>query len=146
MWTYQQIGKLITPEGQPSAHQWYSGNGVHANKPQDEGLKGLGPIPRGRYTFGGFIDYKTQLGPVAFHLIPDDQTRAFILSLGRDPNSFFCHDGDTAHNYLASDGCLVCMAGSVGVLSMWNSGDHELLVESGLPAGFDFGPAFHYPD
>lgn len=131
MWTYQQTGHLITPGGQPSEHRWYSGYGDHANKPQDEGMAGMGPLPRGTYRLSKLIAHPTSLGPVAIHLIPDAPTYNRIIQLGRSPMSFFIHDGDVAHDMLASEGCLVCMDGTVGVMSMWNSSYKDLTVVSG---------------
>lgn len=131
MWTYEQTGHLITPDGMPSAHTWYSGHAEHANKPQDEGLKGLGPLPRGTYTFGELVR-NTHMGPVAIHLVPDSTTRSSIQSMGRDPDSFFAHSGDVARDHNASAGCLVCMDGISGVLSLWGSTDRTLRCISGL--------------
>lgn len=58
MWTFIQTGRLLTPSGDPASHTWYSGHDEHANKPEDEGLAGLGPLPRGTYTFSKdvFVD------------------------------------------------------------------------------------------
>lgn len=126
-WVYRQIGKLYTPDGEPSAHKWYSGHGEYANVPFDEDKPGLGPIPRGSYTMTAMLR-ATHMGPVAIHLIPDEDTKARIIAFGRDPMSFYAHDDTAAHDHLASEGCLVCVDGTVGVESLWNSGDRSLLV------------------
>ncbi len=132
MWIYKQTGHLITPDGVPAAHSWYSGHGEHANKPEDEGLKGLGPLPRGHYTFGQTLIRNTHMGPVAIHLVPDAATRVYIESLGRDPDSFYAHSGDKARDLLASAGCLVSLDGVAPVMSLWSSADDVLQCISGL--------------
>lgn len=127
MWTFRQTGFLFAPDGSPSAHSWYSGFGPHANVPADEGLVGLGPIPRGNYGMAALVTH-THMGPVAIRLEPDAPTLAFILSLGRDPNSFYAHDDTAAHDHKASCGCLVSVSGTGSVMSLWVSVDHALQV------------------
>ncbi len=128
-WTFLQIGKLITPAGFPAVHQWYSGHEQYANCPADEGLKGLGPIPCGRYAMVELLT-NTHMGPVAIRLRPDAETRARIIALGRDPDSFFIHDDTAKHDHEASEGCLVSVSGSQPVLDMWHSACHDLLVKA----------------
>lgn len=128
MWTYKQTGQLLTPQGVPSAHVWYSGFGPHANIPADEGLAGLGPIPRGNYTMTELVT-NTHMGPVAIHLEPDALTRARIITLKRGPDSFFMHDDTAIRNHTASEGCIVSESGTIPVMSVWDSTDHDLTVE-----------------
>lgn len=130
-WKYLQTGYLFTPEGQPAARHWYSGHRAYANQPSAENLPGLGPIPRGNYTMTELLR-DTHMGPVAIHLQPDDETMQRIREMGREPWSFFAHADSMAHDHNASAGCLVCVEGTVGVMSLWDSADHALVVESGL--------------
>lgn len=131
-WRYLQTGHLLTPQGAPSAHWWYSGRGQGLNNPSREDEEAIGPIPRGTWTMAAFLSYPTSLGPVAIHLLPDEKTRQRIVLLGRDPVSFYAHDGNKAETLTASEGCLVCLQGTAGVKSLWDSGDHTIVVESGL--------------
>jgi hypothetical protein len=130
MWIYRQIGQLITPQGEPAAHGFYSGFGVHANVPADEHIVGQGPIPRGNYAMGSMVT-NTHMGPVAIHLVPDDATRAYILDIrpGSDPDTFYIHDDTAIHNHTASEGCIVSISGSEPVMSIWDSSDHDLQVQ-----------------
>ncbi|TAK97793.1 MAG: hypothetical protein EPO08_20735 [Rhodospirillaceae bacterium] len=134
-WRFFQTGKLFTPSGAPAAHEWYSGHGSHANVPEDEGLLALGPLPRGHYALSELIR-NTAMGPVAIHLLPDAATRARIIALGRDPDSFFAHDDDVRHDHLASAGCLVSVDGMMPLISLWEHPDHDLNVLSGETAAF----------
>ena len=129
MWTYAQLGKLTTPEGNPSTHQFYSGFGAHANVPADEGIVGEGPIPRGNYHMDRMVT-NTHMGPVAIHLAPDTATRAYILKIrpGSDPDSFYLHDDTAIHNHTASEGCVVSVSGTEPVMNIWSSEDHALQV------------------
>ena len=131
-WTFLQAGKLITPMGHPSAHTWYSGFSSGRNNPAAEGLVDIGPIPCGTWTLATLIDTPTAMGPIAIHLIPDQATRDRVFGLGRHPDSFYIHDGRIDGQLTASRGCLVCVEGTVGVRSMWDSGDRTLIVKSGL--------------
>ncbi len=132
MWTYKQTGHLITPDGVPASHTWYSGHAEHANKPEDEGLKGLGPLPRGTYALGNIVT-NSSMGPFAIHLIPDAATRAHITELGRDPDSFFAHAGNRQRDHSASAGCLVCMDGVAPVQNLAYGTDRVIRCVSGLP-------------
>ena len=112
MWTYSQsTGKLST--GSPAvAHSCYSGYEAGLNNPAMEGHLGVGPIPRGNWTFGEALQHGPgHTGLYVLPIVPDAPTRERVKALGRDPDSFYLH-GDVAANValhleIASRGCIV---------------------------------------
>ena len=104
-WTYcQTTGRLYTPQGVHIATGYAGGNegknpeGVSNHELQEE--KGIGPLPVGLYTFGEVV-LKSQLGPFAIPLVPDEANQMY----GR--GGFYCH-GDTFElNQSASEGCII---------------------------------------
>ena len=60
-----------------------------------------GPIPIGIYTIGTAFDDPGGKGPCVFRLIPDPSNEMF----GR--SGFMIHGDNIAHNYSASEGCIV---------------------------------------
>lgn len=103
MWTYIQTGLLIDPEGPRSPA--YSGKGEHKNRPEDQALKNLGPIPCGIYHIGDPHD-SVDHGPFVLPLTPDPSNEMF----GRD--SFLIHGDSIDHPGAASEGC-ICTARTV---------------------------------
>lgn len=104
MWTYEQnTGRLYRSDGTHAATGYAGGNegdnpeGVNNHAMQ--GIKSVGPLPVGRYTFGEVI-MQSHLGPFAIPLIPDRDN----VMLGR--GGFFCH-GDTTPSGNASQGCII---------------------------------------
>lgn len=77
----------------------YSGNNSGLNNPLWQGVKNHGPLPVGKYTIVPAA--RPHLGPVVFSLLPDPENEM----LGR--SGFFCHWDNSAHDYTASDGCIV---------------------------------------
>lgn len=132
-WTYiQSTGGLLNPEGTLMTHG-YSGHAHGVNNPACQALPDIGPIPCGTYTLGPLIEDGGHLGPDVMHLIPDEETRAFILSLHRDPDSFWCHGGkvgESPTNGTASKGCVVLLRPDRLMLA--GSEDRTVKVESGL--------------
>ena len=131
-WTYnQRTGELSDPEGVIRG-TGYSGQPPHSNKPQDEGLLGLGPIPCGDWTATGVEMTTTSHGPFVIVLAPDATTRIRVKALGRDPDSFRIHgERITPPPGYASDGCII-QPRSVREL-FWNSTKHDVQVISGEP-------------
>ncbi len=99
-WTYEQsTGKMIYPDGHTLA-QGYSGHGTGLNNPDQEGVAGVGPIPRGAWTIDLAPLAHTACGPVALALAPD----------GFDPHGrslFRIHGDNAAMDHTASDGCII---------------------------------------
>lgn len=122
-WTYKQsTGRLEWPDGSVAAVGYAGGNcgknpeGV--NNTHLEHVRSVGPIPRGRYTFGEPL-LKSHMGPYAIPLIPDKANQMH----GR--SAFYMH-GDTTPSGNASEGCII-MPRAVRE-ACWASGDHALEV------------------
>ena len=104
-WTYEiTTGHLYSPDGNLISTGYAGGNcgknpeGV--NNPDMCGVKGVGPLPPGLYTFGTPVEH-SQLGAFAIPLEPDDHN----VMLGR--GGFYLH-GDVAGEFqAASEGCII---------------------------------------
>lgn len=130
MWTYEQSsGKLYDSSGVLRGIG-YSGQPPHTNVSADEGLVNLGPIPCGLWIAISVISHDPRLGNFVIVLEPDAETRARVIALGRDPDSFRFHGERLAPppGY-ASDGCMV---NNIAVRqNFWYSGDHPIQVLQG---------------
>ena len=80
----------------------YSGYGDCKNKPQYQGVKSLGPIPRGKYTLKNFTEIAGGRVKKAIPLLPD----ATNNMLGRD--GFYIHGDSHLQPGEASEGCIIC--------------------------------------
>ena len=118
MWTYRQGDGALSHDGEVVAHG-YSGHGVGVNNPSAEAIAGVGPIPRGRYTFGA-PHVSARVGPYAMALEPHAGTNTH----GR--SDFLCHGDNAAANRTASRGCIIMSRGVRQAI--WASGDHALEV------------------
>ena len=109
----------------------YAGHGVGLNNPNAVGMKGVGPAPPGVYNAVEMIEQHPHLGAYAIHLEPDTNTRAYILLLGRDADSFFIHGDEVDHvgEHLASDGCLIHSRTSR--VEFWEGSDHQVQIVNG---------------
>ena len=102
--TYHQATGALYDESGVLVGEGYSGFGQWKNDPASEHIIGKGPIPRGQY-LAGIAREGTHMGEFAVPLIPDDDTRARIAEMRRDPDSFYCHGDNAAHD--ASLGCII---------------------------------------
>ncbi len=122
-WHYQQTtGKMMDEHG----YVWgigYSGAGEGKNQPEFQQVHDVGPIPQGGYVIGAPHD-SPEHGPYVLPLIPHAGTELY----GR--SAFLIH-GDSVHvPGTASHGCII-MSRDVRN-EIWRSGDHSLVVTSGL--------------
>lgn len=119
MWTYhQRTGDFFDPQGQKVA-TGYSGNGEWKNDPASDGVKGHGPIPRGRYSI---IGIESGHGGFALVLDPDKENDM------KGRSGFLIH-GDMADPKLrgtASEGCIIVPR--LVREAIWQSPDHRLEV------------------
>ena len=124
--TYRQSsGVLMNPAGAIMG-TGYSGQPPHTNVPADEVLEGLGPIPCGNWTMVS-LEQSPKLGPDVIVLEPDAETRARILAMPRDPDSFRIHgEREEPPPGFASDGCII-LTHTCRMLC-WQSVDHALIV------------------
>ena len=129
MQTYQQSTGIWQDATGETLGVGYSGQPPHTNVASDEGLEGLGPIPAGSWTMTG-VELETPLhGPYVIVLAPHPDTRARILAMPRDPDSFRIHgERFKPPAGFASDGCIILSRSEREAI--WNSGDHELQVVS----------------
>jgi len=103
-WRYEQrTGKLFDPSG-IHIYTGYAGgncgeNPEGVNNPNLQGVKCVGPLPTGKFTFGEVVPF-SKLGPYAIPLIPDQANEMY----GR--GDFFMH-GDTNPPGNASEGCII---------------------------------------
>ena len=99
MWVYSQSsGQLWNPSGACIA-TGYSGFGAGKNNPALEGVRSIGPIPRGYWVMTGVYDSK-RAGPLAIKLEPSGHN-----ALDRD--YFRVHGDSAARPGSASKGCIV---------------------------------------
>lgn len=85
-----------------------------------------GPIPPGNWIMASLILQHPEMGEYVIHLEPDAETRAAIVAMGRDPDSFDIHGDDIADPGHGSRGC-IC-APLAARQAMWQSTDHALEV------------------
>lgn len=98
MWTYHQAsGDFYGPDGK-YVGRGYSGLGEAENKTECEEIKGIGPIPRGRYKIGQARS-SPNTGPITMNLDPLPGTNEF----GR--SAFRMHGDNKTHT--ASHGCII---------------------------------------
>lgn len=123
-WTYvQKTGQLVDPAGR-LAGTGYSGHGPGLNNPGAQELRGLGPIPVGRYAIGEPYAHP-MLGPVVMKLDAQSGTECFGRSL------FRIHGDNPRMNHTASDGCVILSRSLRDLITA--SGVHELVVVASRP-------------
>ena len=128
MFTFEiTTGKWYDPSG-GYVSTGYSGGNCGNNpegvdNPADEGIRNVGPLPEGLYTFGTPVDH-SQLGVFAIPLIPDPSNDM------KGRGGFYCH-GDLAGKYeAASEGCIIQPRTTRN--AAWASSDHQLRVVATL--------------
>ena len=121
----QSTGKLFDATGKLLG-TGYSGKDPHKNNPAAEGIEDLGPIPRGVYKLTAMEETTAEHGPYVIVLAPDDATRAKILALNRQPDTFRIHGNSLLHPGAASAGCVI-QPRPVRV-QIWTGTDHDLEV------------------
>jgi hypothetical protein len=117
-WKYEQsTGRMYQDEALVQGNGGYSGKGQYKNTPNAQGLSDNGPIPRGKWTIGGYTNSK---GPMTITLTPKPDTQTF----GR--SAFRIHGDSIANPGTASEGCIIMNATTRHMII--NSGDTELEV------------------
>lgn len=124
MWTWhQKRAELFNAAGELVA-TGYSGHGDGVNNPALEGVRNVGPLPRGRWMIGPPRDVPIggAHGPYVLPLTAKAGTETY----GRD--GFLIHGDAVEHAgaQAASEGCLI-LARPIRE-RLWSSGDHELEV------------------
>ncbi len=104
MFLYDQLsGRLwhrdVATTGWSMVAAGYAGNGEGLSNPLWQAVKNHGPLPVGKYTLTPF-NWPSR-GPIVFSLLPDSQSNMLSRS------GFFVHWDTPAHDFKASDGCIV---------------------------------------
>jgi hypothetical protein len=120
MYTYSQSTGQLTDAGGVLIGTGFSGHDVGMNNPQMQNVKGVGPLPQGRYTIGAPRDYPGTLGPLVMALLPDPANEMF------DRSGFYFHGASAVHYSESSDGCIVLPL--LVRLEISQSGDKALQV------------------
>lgn len=94
----QTTGRFL--DGPTLVGSGWAGHGAGKNNHAMQNVKGVGPLPLGKYYIGDPLE-GTHLGPLAFPLTPDKSNEMF----GR--GSFWIHGASAAHPELSSDGCII---------------------------------------
>lgn len=97
----------------------YSGIGIGKNKPENEAVHNIGPIPRGTYSIGKPFHH-AHTGAYTMRLIPIKGTNVY----GR--TGFMIHGDSASHPGEASNGCIIVKLDSRQ--RIWNSHDHIITV------------------
>jgi|SRR5271169_2259090 len=122
-WTYvQRTGALLDPAGQLVA-LGYSGRGADKNNPDEEAVKGMGPLPQGTYGILPPVNTMTH-GPYVLWLVPDPGNDM----LGR--SGFGIHGDSVVDPGNASEGCIVMPL--FARMKVAQSGDTKLQVIANL--------------
>jgi hypothetical protein len=125
MWTFKQANGQFRHDGNLVA-TGYAGRDAGKNNPAMENVKGIGPLPAGRYKAVELIEVHPKLGKYVIHLVPDEDTRKKIVGYGRNPDSFFEHGDSKEHPGLASHGC-ICVE-LAARMKFWKSPDDDKWV------------------
>ena len=118
--TYSQASGIFATENWSIVG--YSGHGDGLNNPSMQNVKGIGPIPQGRYTIAPpHVD--STVGPVAMRLKPAAENEMF----GR--GDFLIHGYTSAMDHMASEGCIILShSARVRIGALVLSGNNQLEV------------------
>ena len=133
VWTFNQTKGWLDKDGILVSKDCYSGFMEGFNNPSLEMVEGVGPLPSGPWKIYGPPKNDPKLGEYVLTLTPATSSfRARIVAMGRDPDSFRCHGKPMppADINSGSHGCLC--ADKVTRTRMYQSGDTDLEVISGL--------------
>lgn len=125
-WTWDQSAGELRRDGD-LVSRGYSGRDRGKNNPALQGMRGIGPIPRGRWRMANVYNSRN-VGPYAITLhaideaVPDDTDEA----TGR--SAFRIHGDSIRAPGTASKGCII-LPRAIREL-MWRSNDHVLEVVS----------------
>ena len=117
-WVWDQSAGILTCDGVEFG-RGYSGNKEGKNNPLLQGVKGVGPIPRGDWMITEMYD-SANVGPYALKLEPCEGTK----TMGR--SAFRIHGDSIKLPGEASHGCII-LPRPVR-LKIWQSGNRHLRV------------------
>lgn len=123
MWSWtQREGALVDQHGEIVAHG-YAGAGPDKNRPESQGKRNQGPLPRGEYFIGAPHTTRDH-GPYVLRLTPDGANEME----GR--SGFLVHGDSKSAPGAASQGCIVLPKATR--VAIWESGDRLLRVVVGM--------------
>lgn len=125
MWTWQQAaGRMTGPDGR--VWRGYSGKGRGVNNPALQGLRGVGPIPAGRWRMLR-VENSARVGPFSIVLDKVDARPGDDRDEVTGRDAFRIH-GDRVNGppQSASSGCIILPR--IVREAIWRSGDRELEV------------------
>ena len=125
MWTWDQSAGALIRDGK-TVSRGYSGKGRGKNNPALQGVRGVGPLPRGRYRIGT-PRTSQRTGPFVMDLFPIDATPADTVHDATGRSAFQVH-GDRVNGppFSASSGCII-LPRAVRE-QIWRSKDHVIEV------------------
>lgn len=124
MWTWDQSAGTLHHNG-VLVSRGYAGKGRGRNNPALQGLRGIGPLPRGRYRIGTPRTSK-RTGPFVMDLFPVDATPNDTVHDETGRSAFQIHGDSVRNPGNASSGCIILPR--LIRQRIWRSGDRELEV------------------
>jgi hypothetical protein len=123
MWQYDQSSGELRRNGNLIS-RGYSGKGRGKNNPSLQGVRGIGPIPAGRWKMRNVYNSRN-VGPYTITLWADD-ARLNDVHEATGRSAFRIHGDSIRAPGTASKGCIILPRAIRQ--RMWESGDHDLLV------------------
>lgn len=105
MWVWDQSAGTLSLNGQ-LVSRGYSGKGRGKNNPALQGLRGIGPLPRGRYRIGAPRDSE-RTGKFVMDLYPIDGTPNDTVHDATGRSAFQIHGDSVSRPGEASSGCII---------------------------------------
>lgn len=120
----QSTGHWIGPTADSHAFG-YSGHGEGLNNPALQGVRAVGPIPRGKWKIQPPRDSDTT-GPYTMKLLAADAVPGDDTHQPTGRGAFRIHGDNRAADMSASHGCIILPRKAREAI--WASGDHDLEV------------------
>lgn len=124
MWVWDQSAGTLSRNGQVVS-KGYSGNGRGKNNPSLQGVRGIGPIPRGLWRMVDVYNSKN-VGPFTITLYKLDEPNPDDFDEATGRSAFRIHGDSIRAPGTASKGCII-LPRNIREM-MWKSGDREVEV------------------
>ena len=105
MWVWDQSAGTLSRDG-TVVSRGYSGKRRGKNNPALQGVRGVGPVPRGRYRIGAPRTSK-RTGPFVMDLFPIDATPNDTVHDATGRSAFQIHGDSIRNPGEASSGCII---------------------------------------
>lgn len=123
-WVWDQSAGTLSRDG-ALVSRGYSGKGRGKNNPALQGVRGVGPLPRGRYRIGQ-PRTSQRTGPFVMDLFPIDATPNDTVHDVTGRSAFQIHGDSVRNPGTASSGCITLPRAIRE--QIWRSKDHEIEV------------------